>query len=44
MSIRMIAAGTAIAGVGVILFPGIGGYAAVCVMGAAIAVGPLGGV
>ena len=43
MSITHIVIGTAIAGAGVVLLPGIGGYAAVCVMGAAIAAGPRGG-
>ena len=40
MSITVIAVGTAIAGAGAILLPGAGAYAAVCVMGAAIAIGP----
>ena len=40
MSNGIMAAGMAVAGAGVILLPGIGSYVALCVMGAAILVGP----
>ena len=36
----VLAAGMAVAGAGAILLPGIGSYVALCVMGAAILVGP----